>query len=248
MAGYLGVALVALETRRDAPALLAVWRRHPPGGRAAAGLAAAVAALAAGLAVREAAPGLFERAAREEGLLEPLTLLCYLAGGVLLLAARPPADGPRRRHLTLLAGICFLFGLEEVDYFGAFGSLIGRVDGHYVGALHDVIGLLAGGSLSSAAAVGLAAGGAVTFGWLWRAGWLDWGEMAATLHGAVAPAAVLGVALLLLATLVEAGWTRPPPSPEEAIELAGGICLGLAALERAAREPAIPPASSARTR
>lgn len=209
-------------------------------------LAALTAAgtLAGTLAMREWAPGPFGRFSRETGLWEPLSLLCYWASALLVYRAIP-ADGEtadRRSWLLVAGGYAFL-GFEEIDWFSIFGGLIGRIDGVYAGSLHDLIRLVAEGVLSP---VGLAVVAAVLLTGgilLWRTGWVDprfLTGLAARLEFAWFG---VGFALLWIAASEEAhlfGWVARPPTPEEAVEMVGALCLAVYALELSARRPLLP--------
>lgn len=77
------------------------------------------------------------------------------------------------RHLCFLGGLYALLALEEVDYLGIFGGLIGRIDGIYAGSPHDLIRLATEGLLPTEVLLG-AAGLLTAVGFLlWRAGFLQ---------------------------------------------------------------------------
>jgi hypothetical protein len=72
---------------------------------------------------------------------------------------------------------------------------------------------------------------------LWRAGYLQPRWVAARLADPRAAWALAGLAFLWIAAASDAellGWTFALPSPEEALELAGGAFLAVYALEEAA--------------
>jgi hypothetical protein len=234
-------ALIAIEIARQAPASIAGWR-----GAASAGLRASVAALlAAGLglalAFRWTAPVLYERFSREEGLWEPLTVTCYLAGAILLWRAASAGPGGIRPHHAhkpwrLMAVVYIWLALEEVDYFGIFGGLFGRIGGVYAGSLHDVIRLTSFGLVSVVVWGILIAVGLLGAAILWRHGYLDPAWTVARLTDPRIVWALAGLVLLLIAALSDAeafGWTFAQPSPEEVLELAGSAFLAVYALEEA---------------
>lgn len=205
--------------------------------------------LAGTLALREWAPGPFGRLSRETGLWEPLSLLLYWGGALVVYRAIPAELGPAdRRPWVAVAGAYAFLGFEEIDYFSIFGGLIGRIDGVYAGSLHDLIRLLAEGVLSpwGIALVSVALLLAVIL--LWRGGWLDPRFLGRLARGRELAWFVAGFALLWIAASEEAhlfGWVARPPTPEEAVEVAGALCLAAYALELTARRLPLPPSPSA---
>lgn len=240
--GYTGVVFAAIEVRAHAPALAAWCAGFPGPRRAALGLGSAAIVLTGGLAIRWYAPALFERWSREEGVWEPLTLMTFLAAAFLLFAAaRIPAaraaartdafddrrGAHQRRHLQLFGAGYLLLVLEEIDYFGIFGGIIGRVEGVYVGSPHDLIGLAAKGLLPLWA-VGLLAGGAVmATALLLRAGLLQPARFARALlvrRGLW----LLAYGLLIAMAQVEdlsLFYLLGEPRIEELLELTGAVLL-----------------------
>lgn len=237
----LGIAAVVTSSVglvRAAPRIVAWWReRRGPAGRTAAALLAAATLLAA-LAVRAGWPDTFFRLSLEDGLWEMLTLLAYGFGFALawdLGEGWPRAE--RRARRTVAAGF-LLLALEEVDYFGLFGGVLGRIDGVYTGSLHDVVRLVAEGVMGPWALAAFVAGIGLVVVVLWRSGWLAPRRTAALVAGPELAWALAGLAILAVAASEEAhlfGWVAEPPTPEEAIELAGGVCLAVWSLELAAR-------------
>lgn len=82
---------------------------------------------------------------REWGLAEPLTVACYLA--TAWIAAEIGHERERRalehRPWRMVRVLCVLLALEEMDYFGIPGALIGQVGRVYLGSLHDLVNLAA---------------------------------------------------------------------------------------------------------
>lgn len=237
----LSIAAVATSTvgfARAAPRITAWWRtRRGPAWRAAAALLPA-ATLGVALAVRAAWPETFFRLSLEDGLWETLTLLAYGFG--FALAWHSGARHPRedRRARAAVAAVFALLALEEVDYFGLFGGIIGRIDGVYAGSLHDVVRLVAEGVMGPAAVAALVAAVVVVLVVLWRTGWLAPRRTASLVAGPEIAWAAAGLAILVVAASEEAhlfGWVAASPTPEEAIELAGGACLAVWSLELVAR-------------
>ena len=120
----------------------------------------------------------------------------YWAGALLVLSHVRSSDVLDRRPWLGVVGVYTLLGLEEIDYFGIFGGLIGRIEGVYAGSLHDLVRLFTEGVLA----------------------WLTW--------------ALIGLALTAAHLF---GWVARPPTPEEAVELAGAVCVGVYALELSKR-------------
>lgn len=235
VAGYGSVALLLVEVGRSWRwRLLAGWGRRSPGGRWAVGLGAVVAVLIVALAVRSASPVLFARFSREEGLWEPVTLFLYLASSLVLAGASRHLGSLPRRHWRFVAVVYGVMGLEEVDYFGVFGGMIGRIEGVYVGSLHDLILLAAKGLLSPLAwiLIGLAGLGLAAALWRWR--YLQPRALAGMVASVSFLWLVTGLGFLFVGAAGEAellAWAQAQPTPEEAIELCGAICFGLYALQ-----------------
>lgn len=146
--GHLAVLLAVVELRAHATRWARYWGDLRASRRVLLSVAAALVTLILGLSLCWAEPELFVRWSREEGIWEPLTLGVYLSAAILLLAAARVRASSERRHLQLFAAGYVLLGLEEVDYLGIFGGLIGRVEGVYVGSPHDLIALAVNGLLA----------------------------------------------------------------------------------------------------
>lgn len=211
------------------------WVRRPQQVRADLALAGIAAVGGLGFALREFAPPAFVRFSREDGVWEPLTLFAFLLSARLLLfAAARSADDGKQRHLRLLAAGFAVLALEEVDYFGIFGGLFGRIEGTYVGGLHDGIRLYAKGLLP-APAIAIVVGAVGTLAWLLhRGGYLQPRRLLAMIASRQGIWLGAGFGLLSAAAIQEAARVRPfaSPSPEELFELMGA--LGLLAFAREA--------------
>ena len=235
--GYGTVALLLRRVWSGSATMREWWRSMGRSQRWSATLAIIVLTLVGGLVMRETAPELFRRFSRENGLWEPLCLLMYWGGALLLYRHVRGFKPSERKPWLLLAGVYALLGFEEVDYFGIFGGLIGRIDGVYTGSLHDLIRLASERVLSQNGMVIVAAVLLVVAVVLWRAGYLDLVFVRRLLTQPEAVWLVLGFAILGVAASQEAqffGWVLERPRPEEVIELAGAVCLGVYALELAA--------------
>lgn len=235
--GYAAIALLLVEVGRQSGRLAAWWSGLAPPARWMRGLAAVIVLLAVAVAMRALAPTTFSRFSRESGLWEPVTLFCYLGAAVLVGGLAGERTGAERKHWWLVTGAYVLLGLEEVDYFGTFGAVIGRIDGFYIGSLHDLIllavnRLLGAGTWSVIAALALAVVGA-----LWWLGYLQPRALAALVFSVDFLWISAGLGFLLSAAVVEAEileWASRAPTIEEALEMAGGICFFLFGLQLAA--------------
>jgi hypothetical protein len=238
VAGYGGVGLLLREAWREAGRIRAWWSGMGRGRRSALGALAVLATLLGALAMRSWAPGPFGKFSRENGLWEPLSLLLYWGGAIVIYrtTATPADRAGRRPWLAVVGGYAFL-GFEEIDWFSVFGGLVGRVRGVYAGSLHDVIRLVAEGVMSPAGLAVLAAVLGVVAILLWRTGWIDPRLLGRLARSREFGWFVVGFACLWIAAGEEAhlfGWFARDPTPEEAVELVGALCLGLYALELAA--------------
>ncbi len=235
---HVALALLLIAWARPAPGLAAWWRE-----RVSAPLRVRIAGLiglacAGALAVRSWTPTIYSRLSREEGLFEPVTVLCYAGGAILLW--RVSRAGASGRPLRFAALCLAFFALEEVDWFSVFGGVIGRIDGVYAGSVHDVIRLAAEGVMGPS---GLAIFGAIVatvFTVAWRAGYLDPRWLVREALAWRALWAVAAIAFLFAAAAEEAhlfGWIASQPTPEEAVEMVAALCLAVWALETAAAAP-----------
>lgn len=241
LTGYVAVALGWVGLYRVAPRLTDAWRSRPRVRRAAMVGGGAALLLLFGLGLRALSPELFVRFSREEGAWEPIGLFLY--GGTAILLFRTASDAVTeldRRFLSLFAwGYAFL-AAEEVDYFGIFGGLIGRIEGVYTGSLHDLVQLGSEGLLSPLVVVFLGALAVALGVALLRRGYLQ----PARLGGLVLSRSglwLLGGAVFVAAALAgEAHYIGlGDPSAEELLELAGTLCLagfGLDVATRSRRE------------
>lgn len=236
--GYAAVAAGLVAVHGSAGAIASGWARRARAGHRAGIVALAAAVLALGLALAEWTPELSRRFGREEGLWEPVTLFGYWGTGIVLLRRAGAVGEAGGKHLRLVGGAYVLLGLEEIDYFGIFGGVIGRVGGHYAGSLHDVVDLWANGLLPASFWWISGAGLLVAGGVLGLRGYLQPRRLAATVAHPTAAWAAGAVAVLGFAGAAEAGIFGAEAArtfPEEAVELAGAILLVAFGLEVAAR-------------
>lgn len=235
--GYLAVGLGWIGIYHGGPWLTDVWRSRRWLRRFATVGGAALLVLVLGLGLRALSPDLFVRFSREEGAWEPMGLFLYGGAAILLFrAARRTVTDLDRRFLSLFAWGYALVAAEEVDYFGIFGGLIGRIEGVYTGSLHDLVQLGAEGLLSPWVAAFLAALALVVAGLLVRHGYLQPARLAGLVLSRSGLWLLAGVAFAGAALLGEAGYVGiGDPSAEELLELAGTFCLVAFGLDVAAR-------------
>ncbi|HET8578752.1 MAG TPA: hypothetical protein VFO18_16770 [Methylomirabilota bacterium] len=107
----------------------------------------------------------------ESGPLEPVEAILYLVAAWIasVHAALLRARGVEYRPYRLVMAGCIALMLEEVDYFGVFGNVLGRIDGTYIGAPHDLLKLVPDHPLLGIALLGAVIGVLVA---LWRFGFL----------------------------------------------------------------------------
>ncbi|MGH7571502.1 MAG: hypothetical protein ACREMK_06630 [Gemmatimonadota bacterium] len=242
VAGYFAVLLLLRDTWRHAGAIRDWWAAKEPRRRTALAALTVLATLAGTLAMRSWAPWSFGKLSREQGLWEPLSLLLYWGSAIVIYRTIPRAEAPDRRSWLAVAGVYTFLGFEEIDWFSIFGGLIGRIDGVYAGSLHDLIRLLAEGVLSPAGLAVVVVVLLLGVILLWRSRWLDPRFLARLARKREFAWFAIGFALLWVAASEEAhlfGWVARPPTPEEAVELVGALCLGIYALELVTRRMTI---------
>jgi hypothetical protein len=233
VAGYAVVFLLLVEFTRHRPAVVGYWAAASAGRRRAIALGLALAVLAVGLPVRGLAPKIYLSLSAEYGLVEPATLFVYLATAIALFAHSRGVDGGERKHWRFLGGLYFLMGLEEIDYFGIFGFIFGRVEGIYAGSLHDLIRLIGYGVLSPAVIATIAAIFLAIAVALWRVGYLQPRALVALLRTRDVLWVVLAFAFLVIAAADDAhvfGW-QASPAYEEMFELSAAILLAVFGLQ-----------------
>ncbi len=237
IAGYAatGLLLLAFWERRAETAEF--WAARSAASRRGLALCAAGGVLVGALALRAVAPETYLRFGDESGLFEPLTLGCYLAAALQLLATSGTLAEAPRKHQQLLAGGFALLSLEEVDYFGIFGGIFGKPGGVYAGALHDVIALATEGVLGPVAIALLGSGAAVVALALWRLGYLQPRALRLQFRAPEMGWLWLGGGLLFAAAALDAHWINGlgRPSLEEPLELAGAGMLLVYGFERVRR-------------
>ena len=110
---------------------------------------------------------------REWGIVEPLQFVLWLTAAWLAFE-RARCDGPGtadRRVFRLAGWACILLAMEEVDYLGIVTLLArmagvprGRIGGHHIGGLHDLVNGLAKTSLLLGV-ITIGVGAALVLGW-----------------------------------------------------------------------------------
>ncbi len=234
--GFVLAGVIQVRAWGDAP--VAVWRALRPRRRWALGAGGAAALLALGVALQWGAPGLHDRWSRPEGVWEALTVLFWLASALVLVAAGRAASPSTRRHFHLMAAVFVMFFLEEVDYFGVFGGVIGRINGAYVGAPHDLVNLALQGHLPPAGYAAMTAIALAVLIVLLRQRYLQPRRILSTLRSPAGPLALAGAVALGLAQVEDVGLVQlgPDPGMEELLEAVAGWFGITFALEVSARE------------
>ena len=236
--GYIAILLILRELARQRTRVLDRWDRAARARRWTAAALAVAGTIVGAFALRAAAPDVFIRFSREEGVWEPITLLCFLFSALLLRPRRDGTTAPGAKPWRLAAAFYLVLALEEIDWFGIFGGVIGRVQGIYTGSLHDIIRLVAADVMPAVAGAILVAGALLLITLLWRGGYLDRRWIAARFREPELVWFALGATLIGTGAADDArlaGWIMAPPTPEEALEVAGALCLLVYALELAAR-------------
>ncbi len=226
LAGYGSIALLLVELARQRRRLAEGWARLEPGARWLIGLGPSAEVLILALILRWFVTPVYLRFSAEAGVWEPLTLFCYLGSAVILFGVAGGVGGDERRHWGFVAGLYALLGLEEVDYFGIFGGLVGRIDGIYVGSLHDLVMLAAEGALSAGTWALIGVAFVLVIVALTLSGYLQPRALAAMVAARDFLWIALGLGFLLAAAAVEAeifAWTAGALTLEEVLELAGAI-------------------------
>lgn len=234
---YTTVFLFLVELSRHWAGIAKDWSRMTSGRRRAVGLGLTIATMAFWFTLRALAPDQFNVLDAEYGLVEPATLFCYWSAAIVLFGFARRLEGRERRHWQFLGALYALMGLEEIDYFGIFGGLIGRIEGIYAGSLHDLIRLTTEGVLGVIGIVVVAAIVLIVTVGLWRAGYLQPGELFALIWSRDILWVCFAGILYVVAAADDAhvfGWQANPPY-EEVLELAAAICLAVFALQRVAR-------------
>ncbi|MDH3599100.1 MAG: hypothetical protein OEU26_05610 [Candidatus Tectomicrobia bacterium] len=140
---------------------------------------------------------------REWGLLEPLSLgLYWLALWATVSWARWRREqGHEFKPYQALAVLFALAVLEECDYLGIFGGVIGRIHGIYVGSLHDLVALWyrTGPNLWWAGAAGLV--GVAVGVWSWKFGYCSAAFLQREVWTATSVPVICGMVLLVISQL-----------------------------------------------
>jgi hypothetical protein len=237
--GYVAVGLVLKDAAIWGPWLIERWRNFSPRARAIRGAAGLALFTLLGVILREFSSDLFARFSREEGIWEPVSLTIFVGSALLLLRTADTLAEAPRRHVRLVASGFVILSLEEVDYLGIFGAIIGRIEGIYTGSLHDMIrlaeaGLIGVGTFAVSATITIVVTMILT-----RRGYLQPSRIWSMMGSWQGIWLMAGMGFLMLAAAQEAsifGVNFALPNPEEFIESIGGLCLGIFTLEIASTE------------
>lgn len=180
------------------------------------------------------------RFSMEWGVWEPLSTFLYLASAILLShSARVETDALRRRHLIFMTSLYVFLVLEEVNYLELFGGFLPRIDGVYVGSVHDIVDLWAHDLLSPTVITVLFVLPIAILAALWRLRYLQPGALLQSLRYPRLLFAIAGSALIVQALSLEVGfiaWGQGMQESEELVELTGAICLAAFAIDLAAEQ------------
>lgn len=157
------------------------------------------------IALHTAAPAYVKSLAREYGLIEPFTFALYwLATWSTLSWMRwRRARDMEHKPYQALTVVCAILLLEECDYLGIFGGIIGRIEGVYVGTLHDLVTLwyrTGANPLWAACAIVVIVAAGI---WLWRRGYGSRNFVRNEGWSMTSLPLIYGVALLVLAQLAD---------------------------------------------
>ena len=233
------------------PRLLAGWRRPAPIDRRrfATRLAGIVIGLAgtAALLTLLAPRAMHNLLTREWGLAEALQFSAYGVGALICREAartiRP--DHPRRPLYRVGILVLVVLMLEEIDYLGLgaalmslFGAVRGRIDGTYVGTLHDLLNLAVAHSVL--ALVPFVVFLALALPWLRRHGPMLLAELRSGTSAPLLPAIVF-MALAQADDIFgfpgfRIGGDGPVVAFEEPLELLALVCLNASLILKLNRE------------
>ncbi len=202
---YGSLMLLMLAMYRDRQRYLIGFATRPRWFRRLAALAVPLG-LAALLRGMDGFEPLYVRSlAREWGLIEPFTFgLYWLAIWVTVSWARlRAAQGQEAKPYDAMAVLWGLAVLEECDYLGIVGGIVGHIDGVYVGALHDLAGLWYHTGRNPWWGGGAVVLGCLLLAWVWRHGYCSGAFLQRELWSATTIPVLCGVILLLLAQLSE---------------------------------------------
>ena len=198
----------------------------------AIGLAAVLPVLAVG-ALGGLWPAYVHALCKEFGPIEPVTVGVHLAAAWVAMetARRRRERGMPWRPFRLVAAAFVVLSLEEVDYFGIPGAIVGgRIGRVYVGSLHDLLNLATWYPVVLPV-LGLVAVGAVVVAW--RAADLSLGFLWAEARDVSSWVMVAGAIVIVAAEVVDITADVPAgleqlyrADVEEPLELGGAALLG----------------------
>lgn len=230
---HVGAFSLTLGCSAAAPRWLAALGKAPARTSVGVAVLVAVGAMALIAGVVSAFPAYGRGLLREWGLVEPLQAALYLTTAWVAwqIAVLRQARAAEHRPYRLVAAVCGLLMLDEIDYLGIFGGALGRIGGVYVGSLHDLVNLATHYPVVWA---GLGAVGLAALATLRRRGYLTWGFIRSELPDPTTAPIYAAGAFLLASQLMDIDKTILSPtmgffrySLEEPLELLACIALNL---------------------
>jgi hypothetical protein len=224
------------------------WKQHQVAGKVFSHTAVALVVLGLWPRLLAALP-LAARVShsREWGLVEPVQFAAYGVGALICREAARALERDHPRRSLYRAGVVVLavLMLEEIDYLGLgsgmlnlFGATRGRIDGVYVGALHDLLNLAV--QYSVIALIPVFALLALALPWLRR----QWPVLVAELRSSTSAPLIPAMALMALAQIddivgfpgLRFGSVGPVVAFEEPLELLALLCLNASLVLKFCRE------------
>lgn len=241
-----GVVTGAVAVRPRAARIVQWWRERGSSGRWGLVVASTLGVLGSGVILYTTAPELLVRWADDEGVYQPATMLAYLAAAAILLRVAGAGSSPRRGNVRIVAGAFLLLFLEEIDWFGVFGGIVGRIEGTYVGSLHDLLGLVISTSVDPGVVLPFVGVAGILLTAAWRRGHLRPRDVTPLFSRSGGTWLVLGGVLIAAAQGLDLGLVGTDGGTsmfEEVLEASGAVLWLAFGLEVARRGSPAPPGS-----
>ncbi len=182
---------------------------------------------------------------REHGLAEPFTLFLYMMAVIIgtehFKALRE--KGLSYRPYKLLAILYTVLMFEECDWLGLFGAIFGRINGAYLGSIHDIANVMYKNQQNSAIGIFVASAAIVLLIMLWKKKYLTADFLKREL---AAPSTILIYLWFIMnvtagvydinGNLLYEFRNNVCAFPEEALELAGALFLFIASILKYCRD------------